>query len=270
MSGESLAKRSQVIGTASCELIRKIVKEEGFGHLLSTSIAIIRKFVVQIVARPRFYFDGQWYKYAFHIYGKTWENERAVELPIVVSYLQQRPSARILEVGNVLSHYTRINHTCVDKYERGRGVVNTDIVEYQPEAKFDLIICISTIEHIGVDDDPGHPWKVKQAIEKMISLLTEDGEIMMTFPIGYNLALDEIVRQGQYFTKARYLVRTTSDNQWRQVNYSSVKDSLFGSPFPFANALVVAGFEFGSRDRVSTTSSLGRSKLRPVIRTVLD
>ena len=40
--------------------------------------------------------------------------------------LENNPNAKILEIGNVLSHYTTVNHEIVDKYEKGINVKNID------------------------------------------------------------------------------------------------------------------------------------------------
>ena len=59
----------------------------------------------------------------------------------------------IFEVGSVLSHYFPINHDVLDKYEKGHGVINQDVVDFKPHNKYDLIVSISTLEHVGFDDN---------------------------------------------------------------------------------------------------------------------
>ncbi len=42
-----------------------------------------------------------------------------------------------------------------------------DIVEFVPQDKYDLIISISTLEHVGWDEQPQKPGKLLQAIDHL-------------------------------------------------------------------------------------------------------
>jgi hypothetical protein len=64
-----------------------------------------------------FVFNGRTYPYLYHVCNKTWKNERGVEIPIFREMLLHHQNARILEVGNVLSHYFPVHHDVVDKHE---------------------------------------------------------------------------------------------------------------------------------------------------------
>jgi hypothetical protein len=80
-------------------------------------------------------------------------------------------------VGNVLSHYFSVNHDVVDKYEKAEGVINRDIIDFHPSKEYDLIISISTLEHVGWDEDISDhkilhdPSKILRAIENLRGLL---------------------------------------------------------------------------------------------------
>src|SRR5687767_7665995 len=85
-------------------------------------------------------------------------SERAVEVPIGFDFLANIiKSARVLEVGNVLSYYENslsqhtgvISRKIVDKFERELGVDNEDLMLLGSEEKYDAIVSISTVEHIG-------------------------------------------------------------------------------------------------------------------------
>src|SRR2546422_11404174 len=86
------------------------------------------------------------YHYFYHAYNQTYCNERAVEIPIVWPMLQQVPPERVLEIGNVLSHYFPTRHDVVDKFEQAPGVQNVDVVDFRPTQPYDLIVSISTLE----------------------------------------------------------------------------------------------------------------------------
>jgi hypothetical protein len=105
-----------------------------------------------LLFKQKFSFNGQKYAYFIHEYNTTYKNERAVEIPIFKNILDANSNKKILEIGNVLSHYFKINHKVVDKYEKSPGVINKDALTYQSKNKYDLILAISTFEHIGFDD----------------------------------------------------------------------------------------------------------------------
>ena len=66
-----------------------------------------------------FLYNQQYFPYFHHRYNVTWLNERCVEIPIIRSVLQAHPGVRLLEVGNVLSHYDiELTHPVVDLYEK--------------------------------------------------------------------------------------------------------------------------------------------------------
>src|SRR2546422_127317 len=86
----------------------------------------------RLVRKKTFIFNGRSYRYFYHVYNKTWKNERGVEIPIFWEIVQTHQGKRILEVGNVLSHYFHIQHDVVDRYEVAPGVINQDIVVFSP------------------------------------------------------------------------------------------------------------------------------------------
>ena len=55
--------------------------------------------------------------------------------------------------------YYKFEHDIVDKYEKKKGIINQDIVDYKPDKKYDLIISISTLEHVGWDETPRENYK---------------------------------------------------------------------------------------------------------------
>jgi hypothetical protein len=193
------------------------------------------------LARERFVLDGREYPYEVHAYNATWRNERAVELALAFDMLRAQPARDVLEVGNVLRHYVRGQHDVVDKYERADGVVNADILDFHPGRRYQLIVSISTLEHVGFEEEVADPGKPARVVEHLTALLDDGGEMLVTFPLGYNPALDEHVRARRLpFSELRYLRRVSRGNRWVQAQASEVVDARYGEPFPSANALVVA------------------------------
>jgi SAM-dependent methyltransferase len=154
-----------------------------------------------------FTFQGETYRYFYHKYNTTWRNERAVEIPIVWKIVKKYMDRNILEVGNVLSHYFSVNHDILDKYEKAKGVINQDVVNFSTAKKYDLIVCISTLEHVGWDETPREHMKILHAIENLKKLLAPKGKIVITLPLGYNPELDKLLKNGKiHFTK-RFCMR---------------------------------------------------------------
>lgn len=203
--------------------------------------------------KERFSFAGQSFRYFSHHFNHTYFNERIIEIPIALSYLEKYAGRRVLEVGNVLSHYGAFSHTVVDKYEKAPGVVNADILDYAPAYPFDLIISISTYEHIGYDENryanqgqySAERDNLLRALACTKRLLAPGGVFLLTAPLGYNPALDELVYRDQLgLTTALFMKRMTRDNRWAEVPLTEVRGSRYGAPFrPGANGLLIARYD---------------------------
>lgn len=197
-------------------------------------------FYRKTIGKRTFTFRGKQLPYWVH--PLTLDNERTVEVSIAHAFLDN-PSASILEVGNVLSNYFSIPHEVVDKYETTPGVINEDIVTYSPGKKYDFIVTVSTLEHVGWDETPREPEKIIQAIAHLKELLKDGGALMVTMPLGYNTRVDELTASQQTgFQENYYLKRLSSSNEWREVSREEVKGTAYGSPFPCGNAIFVGFF----------------------------
>jgi SAM-dependent methyltransferase len=191
--------------------------------------------------RQTFAFDGRTYHYHSALYNTTWINERTVELPIVIDAMGRRSGSRILELGNVLAHYGASRHTVVDKYESARDVHNVDVVDFSDEQGFDLIVSISTVEHIGFDEDVKDPDKPARAMRHLAGMLRPGGEGLVTIPLGYNPTLDErLLGADPAFGELCGLRRVSADNRWEQMSIQSLRETRYGTPYPSANGLIVA------------------------------
>jgi hypothetical protein len=175
-------------------------------------------------------------------------NERAVELPIVMDVVNSNTDKRILEVGNVLPHYFNFSHTVVDKYEVCEGVINQDIVDFRSAILYDFIVSISTLEHVGWDETPRDDKKILRAIENMKNLLSDNGAMVITLPIGQNAALDSMIKDRVLtFDQQYYMLRISKSNEWREASWNEVKDQQYNKPYSNANAIVI-GIVFKTAD----------------------
>jgi hypothetical protein len=202
-----------------------------------------RWLLLRLAARETFVFQGREYRYFHHPYNVTWTNERAVEVPIIRRAIEEAGATRLLEIGNVLGHYFRLGHDVVDKYESGAGILNRDIVDFRPQAPYDLIVSISTLEHVGWDEDDRDAGKIPRAVEHIRTLLAPGGRAIITLPLGYNPYLDELVSAGALdFDRAYFLLRV-AEREWREVDRADLGRPAYGSPFPGANGLVIGVIE---------------------------
>ena len=189
---------------------------------------------------PSFHFDGERIACFHHPYHYTWMNERAVEIALALRLLDRTPRGRVLEVGNVLGHYRNVAHPVVDKYERAPGVLNVDVVDVPPDGLYDLILSVSTLEHVGFDEEPRDPAKVGRAIEVLRELLAPGGLLWATLPAGYNPELDRQVHAGELgFTKVRALRRERAANRWREVALADARELPYDRLLFTAHGLLV-------------------------------
>lgn len=132
--------------------------------------------------------------YFDHEYNDTRLNMRRIEVPIARWHILNAKAeceARgcepgILEVGNVLSHYGPVTWPVVDLRER--GAINVDVIDYEPEIDFDLIVSISTVEHM--DHNPA------AVISLFRSWLAPTGLAFVTVPTKRNGQVDKHLRDG--------------------------------------------------------------------------
>jgi SAM-dependent methyltransferase len=199
--------------------------------------------LLTLTGRGTFVFQGRDYRYFHHLYNATWTNERAVEVPIVRRAIEEAREARLLEIGNVLGHYFRLGHDVVDKYESGAGILNRDIVDFRPQEPYDLIVSISTLEHVGWDEDDRDPGKISRAVEHIRTLLAPGGRAIVTLPFGYNPHLDELVAAGALDVDREHFLLRLGQCEWREVDKADLGRPAYGRPFPGANGLMIGVIE---------------------------
>ena len=193
-----------------------------------------------------FTFQGSSYFYFFNRYNTTWRNERCVEIPIVCKVLGENQGREILEVGNVLSHYYPVKHDIVDKYEVFDGVINQDVVDFRPSKRYDLIVSISTMEHIGWDEDPRdqskmpeEPVKILRAFDNLQDCLASGGMMVVTFSVGQNPHLDKTLAEGRLAFAKRLCLKRISRNKWVEADWADCQGASYGAPYMAGNALVI-------------------------------
>jgi SAM-dependent methyltransferase len=186
---------------------------------------LICYWLVRLSSRPSFFtFRGEPYRCFWHRYNTTWRNERAVEIPIARGFLAGVSPDEVLEIGNVLSHYGPVSQEVVDKYEQAEGIRNEDVCDFESDKKYELILSISTLEHVGWDEEPRDESKVMRAFENLRSHLASGGRLVVTIPLGYNPSLDRMIDDGRIsFSERVYLKRNPRRNVWKEVSAEEVR-----------------------------------------------
>ena len=73
-------------------------------------------------------------------------------------------------------------------------------------------------------------------------LLADAGHLVLTVPLGYNPALDAMIDDDQLQSDRAFFIRRTGRLQWEPTTAEVALDCRYGSPFPYANAVMVAEF----------------------------
>ena len=146
------------------------------------------------------------------------QGERVIEVPFALGFINQRHHNRLLEIGNVLNYYGQITkHDVIDKYETIGDCTNVDVLEYVPKEKYDIVVSISTMEHVGFDETPVDKEKTEKAMLRLFDFIKPDGRILVTVPIGYNPYIDEFIKSHyELFTHIYFLHKDRSRWGWIQ------------------------------------------------------
>lgn len=239
------------LDTARVELARAastldgLVGREGIGGASRTVARLLFDHARYPIVRrrrrsERFAFLTEELPYTFARYNSTFRNERSVEISVARWFLSAAPVGKMLEVGNVLGHYGIEGHDVLDLYERIRGVINEDIVDFVATEPYDTIVSISTLEHVGRDEAPEAPERAIAAFDRLDALVARDGRILVTIPLGYNGALDEALASGRVDMPVHTVLRRLdTENRWAEASLEQGLASVYGSPFNNANAVYV-------------------------------
>ena len=227
----------------------KVLANEGIFIFLVKSFKYFKRFLLRLLSpiiiflkpKKKFFSQNQVFTYFYHKNNITWTNERAVEIPIAMGYLKSFKAGRILEVGAVLPQYFPVKWDVLDKFEKGKDIINEDVVNFKPKNKYDLIISISTLEHVGFDDDIKEPEKIVKALKNLIdNCLNKQGKMVVTLPLGYNAAMDNLLFSGKLnFDQTFFMKRISRNNKWKEIDIEKAKGAKYGKPYHAANVLVI-------------------------------
>ena len=186
-----------------------------------------------------------------------------IEIPIIKRYLEQASYQNVLEIGNVTNHYYDYfkqafqKKTTVDKFERAYDVINVDIRDYAPPAKYDFIFSISTFEHM--DSDLGRNPHYQKGSSRLISvaadnmkyvgdaLLRDGGKFVVTAPLCYTHEWKETFYSNDlakcgFASHRTYLFKRINELTWKQIPVEEGINAPFDSYSPFRNYLSIVEF----------------------------
>jgi hypothetical protein len=238
----------------------KAYKSKGLYHVVRYSAITIFHYLLawyykKFRSSEGFRFNGNTYRYLFHPYSTTWRNERAAVIPISWDIVKKsrEQEKRILEVGNVLPYYFKVEHDILDKYEIMDGVINEDVVDFNPLKRYDVIISIFTLlvvgwsEHIdayrtGANSpwvSPKDPDKVLRAINNLNRLLAPGGQIFVFHPLGQNPAMDKLLKSGELRFDKSYYLKRISGYRWKEVDGLNLNEVKYDKSIPSSNEVII-------------------------------
>ncbi len=203
-------------------------------HILKLCPKLLKDFIYKFIyfifklLRPKhFFFNGKKIQYENSFYNTSFFNERTVEIPMVKEIISSYKRNNFLEIGNVLQHYNYPeSRVIVDKYEVSQNVINEDIETYSTQTKFNLIVSISTLEHVGLDE--GEMVTDKDKLQRCIlnisnNLLAKEGVLIVTLPVNYNENVDKFIRENSLFQEKFFMKKDSLLlNTWKKVSFDDL------------------------------------------------
>lgn len=200
-----------------------------------------------------FTFNSEKYTYETGEYNNARLNERAIEVPIAAKLVSNYD--KVLEVGNVLSHYiSDFMHTVVDMGDYGKQIQSTDILLFEPGELFDCAISISTLEHMESVD---HAIK---AVEYIKSLLKSGSPYLFTIPHGYNAEIDMAITLNSF--EVDYIMRMDKRDgklhTWKQEvrRFGEIKDLAYNGKSQWANTVYILAGNTPDEDNKAEVKTL--------------
>jgi 2-polyprenyl-3-methyl-5-hydroxy-6-metoxy-1,4-benzoquinol methylase len=165
-------------------------------------------------------------------------NERPIEFSFVFRKLGEIYPRKILDVGSGKTALPYMMRNCgflvtaIDNVRdywpsgminRHYHVIDDDITDTRLSDTFDLITCVSVIEHIHNFDD---------AIRNMFSLLKTNGHLLLTFPYNEESYVENVYElpEASYGQRASYITQSYARKEldrWLQMNNGSILDQEY-------------------------------------------
>lgn len=182
-----------------------------------------------------FSFQGQNYRYFDHPHNQTRINERTVEVPIGLDFIDS-VHGELVEVGCVTPYYKESDHEVIDLTDDHSKSKKIDATQYDFIDK--NVLSISTVEHVGLGDYGNEKKEQNAAILLCERIIKESEKYFITWALGYNKVLDEWVFQ----RNDNLFISRQDENKylWVQKTLSELTDDnkVYGS-FHCANSIII-------------------------------
>jgi len=165
-------------------------------------------------------------------------NERPLEYAFALRAIAKYYPAQVLDIGTGKTAFPHIVYNCglkitaIDKIDGYWGfglvnrhfpIINMDITKAKWVEKFDLVTCISTLEHIPDFDE---------AVAAMAKTLKVGGHLLITVPFNKNVFFEDIYKhpEGGYGKDFKFIGRIyTAQNvtQWSEANHLELAEAEY-------------------------------------------
>jgi O-antigen chain-terminating methyltransferase len=177
------AERVERGEVSRARLVRELVESREFERveLLDDGLALARRHRGE---RPR------------ELHAPVWSDERAIEIPWVLA--RYAGEQRVLDVGTAFAERAYVEGLAdlgapelvtVDLAEPASVVADVRDLPFE-DARFDLIFCVSTLEHIGRDNEVYAVEAARDehgdeaALRELHRVLDRDGRLLVSVPAG--------------------------------------------------------------------------------------
>lgn len=146
-------------------------------------------------------------------YFQTRMTERSVELALAQEYINECEE-NIIEIGAVTPYYFYDDKVSaiIDPTDIHKRVIRKSLFDCDLKGK--NVLSISTVEHIGTSDYG--MYESKNVVDAIDKILDEACSCLITAPLGYNMLLDQWVRENFKSGEVSVLYRSVN-NHWEEL-----------------------------------------------------
>lgn|SRR5574337_148190 len=188
---------------------------------------------------PTFKFKNKNFEYFLH----RGNSEKRLEIAIASYYIKEtyKNNHSVIEWGNVMAcNGFEVKHDIVDIVE---GPIKEDWEFWQPKRHYDLLVSISSLEHINMGDYNQPKTGIDKLIRigKRISSIAKSALIIL--PLHYNLEMDQLILNDK---KPFDIYEKTYYTRVDVLNWGEIKKERVGTlgrgycfPYPYSNEEIV-------------------------------
>jgi len=174
-------------------------------------------------------------EYFYHEYNNTSRNERKIEIPLALKFLDI-VNNQCIEIGCVTPYYkNNVSHKVIDLYDEHPKATHIDALDYNYSGH--NCLSISTIEHFGeIYNDPQNIGKYldkELGYKGLIKIIENANKYLISFPLGLNRNLEESIKNSNlpFFIIKMDAKKKRCIYEAKSFNYE------YARPYLFANAL---------------------------------